>query len=187
MMTREQIVERHIQLCWSFVRTALVKRVVHEVLPQTRIDFWRIIQGGTLDLAVIEWCKLFGNRDEDTHWTQLIPETDHNKFRSDLRAAVGMNEAGWDKYWHSMMAYRNEVAAHHDLDPGTSHYPSFDVALEAVYHYYNTYLFSEWAIKPQTKYPPDMREYAKGYQEELRKVAAVATDATKSLEPGRAG
>ncbi len=187
-MAREQIVERHIQLCWGFARTALVKRVMHEVLPQTRIDFWRIIQGGTLDLAVIEWCKLFGNRDEDTHWSRLIPEAGHDKFRTGLRAAVGMNEAEWDTYWQSMVDYRNEVAAHHDLDPGNAHYPSLDAALEAVYHYHNSYLFSEWAVvNPQTRYPADMREFANGYQEELRRAAEVATDATRSLEPGRAG
>ncbi|MDO3621834.1 hypothetical protein Q3O98_12055 [Ralstonia pseudosolanacearum] len=177
-------VETHIQIIWSFVRLALLKRVLHIALPHTSVDFWRIMQGTSLDAAVTEWCKIFGNRTDDTHWTTLIPAAQHDAFRQALFAAVGMTAAQWETYWATMKDYRDQLAAHHDFGAGPANFPVFDAALEAAYHYYNTFLYPTWsADHPGSRYPSDMKAYAAGYQDDLFKVATAAAQATKQFEP----
>jgi hypothetical protein len=174
----------HIEIVWSFVRSVMLKRVLHEVLPDTRIDFWRIMQGTSLDAALIEWCKVFGARKDQTHWTKLVPSEQHANFRQRLWEAVGMPEDQWDDYWSQMVDYRNERAAHHDFDSKSDTYPHFDVALEASYFYYTEFLYPKcMADHPENRFPGNMREYAGNYRRGLHEVALVATQATAEFEP----
>jgi len=146
-MTRASFVNTHIRLVWGFVRTALLKSVLHDALPDTKIDLWRIMMGGALDLAVIDWCKIFGSREEDTHWTKLVPNTDHVVFREGLLRAIEMNEDQWSEYHGQVKGYRDEFAAHQDLAPSTKHFPKLDTALTAAYYYYeNTFIANGWRL-----------------------------------------
>ena len=88
-MPQPHPVEMHIQIVWSSVRLVLLQRVLYELLPNTRVDLWRVMQGASLDYGLIEWCKIFGNRSDDTHWTKLVPNDRHDAFREGLLAAVG--------------------------------------------------------------------------------------------------
>ncbi|THD77998.1 MAG: hypothetical protein E7812_12470 [Phenylobacterium sp.] len=42
----------------------------------------------------------------------------------------------WRAYWKTMVDYRDEHAAHRDLNPDTTHYPNFDAALAAADFYH---------------------------------------------------
>lgn len=141
------------------------------------------MMGGALDLAVIDWCKIFGSREEDTHWTKLVPNTDHVVFREGLLRAIEMNEDQWSEYHGQVKGYRDEFAAHQDLAPSTKHFPKLDTALTAAYYYYEDYLYREWvAIDGNLPYPPDIRQYADRYKAELARATRLAAEATKSLE-----
>ncbi|MFM0279991.1 hypothetical protein P0D75_18430 [Paraburkholderia sediminicola] len=183
-MDPREPVETHIQIIWSFVRLVVVKRALADVLPETKIDFWRIIQGASLDLGLIEWCKVFGSNADDTHWTKAVPAAQHDDFRKGLFAAVGMTDKEWEAYWKKMTGYRNELAAHHDLNAKTTHYPNFDAALEASYYYYNSFLYPEWVAKnPRTGYPADLKAYVAGYNDETLAIVKAAAAATQQFEP----
>ncbi|UIF89992.1 hypothetical protein [Cupriavidus sp. UYPR2.512] len=184
-MQQPHPVEMHIQIVWSSVRLVLLQRVLYELIPDTRVDLWRVMRGASLDYGLIEWCKIFGNRSDDTHWTKLVPNDRHDVFRDGLLAAVGKSSREWEEYHSAMKDYRDQLAAHHDLDAKPTHYPSFDAALEAAYYYYATFLYPEWSSKnPATPYPPDMKAYAAEYREQLLKVAKAAAQATREFEPG---
>ena len=43
----------------AFVRNAHMKRVLHKADADPHLNFWRLIHGNCLDMAVIEWLKLF--------------------------------------------------------------------------------------------------------------------------------
>lgn len=177
-------VNMHIQIVWSSVRLVLLQRVLYELLPNSRVDLWRAMQGASLDYGLIEWCKVFGNRSDDTHWTKLVPNDQHDAFRSGLLAAVGKNAEEWDAYHAEMKDYRDQLAAHHDLEARPTHYPTFDAALEAAFYYYGTFLLPTWkADHPEdNRYPDDLKAYAADYREQLLKVAKVAAEATKQFE-----
>jgi len=178
--------ELHIQTVWSSVRLVLLQRVICEVLPDTRVDFWRVTQGASVDYGLIEWCKIFGSRADDTHWTNLVPKDRHDAFRDGLHKAVGMTADEWDAYHTKMKEYRDTLAAHIDFNGKSTHYPDFGPALAAAFYYYATFLYPEWSAKhPDTRYPADMRAFAADYHKQLFEVASAAAQATNQFEPGK--
>ncbi|MBU67016.1 MAG: hypothetical protein CL858_26760 [Cupriavidus sp.] len=132
-----------IDLVWSVIRLTTLQRALHEVLPHTQLDFWRTQMGATLDLAVIDWCKVFGSRSDDTHWTRLVPAERHDEIREGLLASLGMDVAAWNNYWDEMKTYRDTNAAHLSLNPGarSQYVPRLDAALQACRYYYQAYLY----------------------------------------------
>ncbi|WP_439683424.1 HEPN AbiU2-like domain-containing protein [Cupriavidus oxalaticus] len=183
-MQQQHPVEIHIQTVWSFVRLATLKRVLHEAMPKTKVDLWRIMQGASLDYGLIEWCKIFGSNADDTHWTKLVPENRHDAFREGLHAAVGKTAEEWKAYHTEMKEYRDKYAAHIDFSGNATHFPSFDAALEAAHYYYVSFLYPEWSAEHRdTGYPSDMRAYAADYHQQLLQVANAAARATQGFEP----
>ena len=55
------------------VRSAAIKRALTAVDAKPRLNFWRLIYGNQLDVAVLEWCKIFGSDGEATHWKGVVP------------------------------------------------------------------------------------------------------------------
>jgi hypothetical protein len=95
-----------------------------------------VAQGAAFDTAAIGWCVLFGSHDarqQPMHWKNMF---DKDSFRAALLKALGLSLEDWTAYRRGLVDYRNEIAAHRDLDPATRHFPNFDLALEAaeVYH-----------------------------------------------------
>ncbi|WP_320533918.1 hypothetical protein [Robbsia andropogonis] len=177
-------IETHIQTIWSFVRLAMLKRVLHEVVPDTQLDLWRIMMGTSLDYGVIEWCKIFGNRTDDTHWTNVVPDNQHQAFRTGLYAAVEKTQDDWDAYHTEMKEYRDRYAAHIDFSGTAASFPDLTPALAASYYYYAKFLYPEWSGKdPGAHYPPDMEKFAAEYRHQLCDVANAAAQATKQFEP----
>jgi hypothetical protein len=98
----------------------------------------RIARNNALDVAATNWCILFGSdhpKHQALHGKNLFPDTD--AFRDGLLKALGMSSDEWSAYWKTVVDYRDEHAAHRDLDPDTTHYPNFDAALAAADFYHD--------------------------------------------------
>lgn len=93
--------------------------------------FWIMTVNLLADAAAVEWCKVFGSWDEDTHWTRAVPKERHDEIRADLLKAIGLTQAEWEEYRNSIVSYRNQMVAHHDLDATVGNYPHYDVAIVA--------------------------------------------------------
>lgn len=124
----------------AVVRNIHLKRVLHGTDPEPSLNFWRLIYGNCLDMAVVDWCKLFGSDNEDhqpAHWKNVVPVADHEKFRAGLLAATGLSADEWHKEWEGVKTYRDKHAAHFDEEfirpKNNPHYPDLTVALEAAY------------------------------------------------------
>ena len=53
------------------MRTIQLRRTLHAVWADPPLNFWRVIYGNLTDMAVLEWCKLFGSDDDQNqpiHW-----------------------------------------------------------------------------------------------------------------------
>lgn len=120
----------------EFAQAVEIKRLLTAVAQDPPQTFWRYTTGVMTDIAAIEWCKVFGAYGEDTHWTHVIPKEKCDETRKGLLAAVKMNEEGWTKYHASVLNYRNQMGAHHDLGANIEKYPHFDSALQAAYFIY---------------------------------------------------
>jgi hypothetical protein len=183
MNTRQQHLISAMDVIASFVRTFCLRRTLRSVCPEPHLNFWRVIYGNLTDLAVLEWCKLFGSDNEEhqlLHWRNLA--ADPKAFRANLLDALGIYESKWLSYWKVMKAYRDHSVAHYDPKRiEIKRYPDFDLALEAAYFYYGyirTELFS-YGIKQM---PDDFRDYAKDFTSQCEKVATAAMGATHDIK-----
>jgi hypothetical protein len=91
-MTRHDRLAEHLQRLVHVVRSVGLKRSLSAVDPRPRLNFWRLIYGNQLDIAVIEWCKVFGSDAEASHWKTIVPMDGHGRFRSALLAYTGLTQ-----------------------------------------------------------------------------------------------
>lgn len=59
-------------------------------------QFWVNTNGNFLDICVLEWCKLFGDKRGQHYWRKVI--TDQTAFLAGLLHAVGKTEVEFDAY-----------------------------------------------------------------------------------------
>jgi hypothetical protein len=165
----------------NLVRNIQLRRQLSVVCADPQLAFWRLIYGDLTDIAVLEWCKLFGS-DDDTrqalHWKSLV--SDHAKFRTDMLSRLGIYESKWRSYWNEMKLYRDKSVAHHDLRRSEiTNYPKFDLALKSAYFYYE-FIVAELRKLGIEQQPNDLRECSLAFSDQCREVASAAVRAAKS-------
>lgn len=114
-----------------FAQSIHVRRMIEGIALDPKQTFWIMTVNLLADTAAVEWCKVFGSRDEDTHWTRAIPKERHDEVRADLLKAIGLNHEEWDNYRNNIVSYRNQMVSHHDLNATVDKYPHYDVAILA--------------------------------------------------------
>jgi len=140
-------VRRVVLLCASFGRNAAYYRagwggeaqpLLSERHPDT--SFWRQVNANFLDMAVLDWCKLFGDQKETPrarvgkhHWRRVV--IDPVGFELALLGRLRMEGYEFASLIRKMRAYRDEFVAHLD-DGRVMHIPELDAASAAVDHYY---------------------------------------------------
>jgi hypothetical protein len=123
----------------KFAQVVKIKRVLVAEALHPAQTFWYFVTGATTDIATIEWCKVFGSHGDDTHWTRVLPPKEHDRTRQDLLTTVKLDQEKWEQYRDSVVRYRNQLGAHHDLDANVDKFPHFDHALLAAYFMYERF------------------------------------------------
>ncbi len=172
---------KHIEILGTVVRSAILKRALTSQNSEPGLNFWRLIYGNLLDVAVLAWCMIFGSDAEPTHWKRVVPELQHEVFRADLLSAMKIDEPVWAEYREEMKTYRDTQVAHYQ--EGATHYPRLDLALESSYFYY-TYLLTELRRMGETRFPDSLREYANRFASQSAEIARVALDSTTGIQEG---
>jgi len=166
----------------TLVRNILLKRALHTADPAPRLNFWRIQYGNLLDLAVIDWCKLFGSDDaenEPIHWKNIADDQD--SFRSALLSQLAITQEDWETYWQQMKRHRDYNAARHDpRREEITTYPVLDKALESAFFYFE-YVQQEIGRRGWSLLPADIRAYARDFEAECLGVARIALASTKDI------
>lgn len=117
----------------SFAQWVKVRRMIEGIALDPKQTFWIMTVNLLADAAAIEWSKVFGSWDEDTHWTKLVPKEHHSNVRAALLSELKFDQKKWEAYRDSIVEYRNQLVAHHDLDADVAKYPHYDQALVAAY------------------------------------------------------
>ncbi len=161
-------------------RAACLKRAIESVNAEPQLNFWRIILGSQFDVAVLEWCKVFGAHGEETHWKKLVPAAEHSAYKAALLSELGCSNDQWTSYWEHMKSYRDSLVAHHIDGHQVATYPDLTLALaSAAYHY--LYLLPLIRLVDGARYPDDLAAYQMDFQALATQVAAAALDATKGI------
>jgi hypothetical protein len=114
-----------------FAQFVQVRRMIEGIALEPKQTFWIMTVNLLADMAAIEWCKVFGSYAEDTHWTRVLPKERHHKIRHDLLKQLAFNKEQWKEYHASILDYRDQAVAHHDLEATVANYPHYDAAIVA--------------------------------------------------------
>lgn len=138
-MDREEFLKRAVLKCRDFVRQLAYHRAMLPHVNNLRTNIWIYAFNNYIDVAVLDWCHLFGNWNDHLHWRNLINDADG--FKKELLNTLNMTAREFDTYWESVKDYRDKDIAHIEVRPSTN-VPHMDKALEAVSLYYR-HLISE--------------------------------------------
>ena len=112
-MEHPERVRRVALLCCHCLRNIAFYRAgwQHGALRISR-QFWIGANANALDVAVLDWCKLFADRKSNHHWRRVV--TDHGAFLKDLYAALQVTDKEYRAVVKSVLRYRNKFVAHLD-------------------------------------------------------------------------
>ncbi len=140
-MTRRQLLRRVGILCCHFLRNlAFYKAGWRKGELIFKDQFWVNANGNFLDICVLEWCKLFGDKRGKQHWRKVI--TNQDSFFDGLLQAVKLTEAEFEAYIQEMRAYRDKFVAHLDAEE-VMHPPKLRAARKSVAFLYDYLLSNE--------------------------------------------
>lgn len=103
-------------------------------------DFWKRANGNFMDIATLEWCKLFADRRGFHGWRKVV--SDPAAFETALLGHLGITAADFETYIDGVRTYRDKFVAHLDDNPKAK-YPTLDVAIESTKFLYRYLLAHE--------------------------------------------
>lgn len=168
-MDRRKRLRRVALLCIHFTRNLAFFRALSDSKPDHKEgDFWITVKGDCLDIAVLEWCKLFAEQKGKHAWQKIC--ADQDQFQTHLIAKTGITKDEWDQCCIELWKYRNKFVAHLD-DDHTMQIPKMSAPMETAAYYYD-YVKGLDEGSFFIGFPPDLHTYyAECYQ--------MALDATK--------
>lgn len=111
--------------------------------------------GNCIGIAVLEWCKLFGDR-KSKHFGWKTVE-DEKGFVADLKTQTGITDEQWEKSFLDLRRLRNEFLAHLDNDKDM-YVPLMSVPWKATIFYYE-YILGEAAGEYFDGLPSDLPRF----------------------------
>ena len=94
------------------------------------------MNGNFLDIAVLEWCKLFAEKNGKHHWSCTFK--DKTEWKKKLFASMDMSQSKFKEELKLVSDYRNKFVAHSD-DPVAMNYPYTNFMLKSA-SYLHDYL-----------------------------------------------
>jgi hypothetical protein len=143
-------------------------------------SYWIIIFNNFYDMAILEWCKIFGTDNEPTHWKALVSDSDCSSFRNGLLKRIGLDESGWQSYWKEIRDYRNNALAHHRKSPMVTRYPPLDNVLQSAF-YYHGWLVKQLEAIGIIEEPNNLEAYYNSYIRQAKLFLERAYESTKNI------
>jgi hypothetical protein len=190
-LTHRERIRRVVLLCCSFSRNVAFYRAgqMEEALPlllneqQPELAFWRQANSNFLDMAVLDWCKLFGDhantpttRMGKHHWRRVV--SDPTAFELGLLGRLRLSGSDFADLITKMRQYRDGFVAHLD-DGRVMEPPELGVAGEAVDHYH-CHIVEREALPGELAGLPSSFGFAMGYHQAAAEAARVYRRALKS-------
>ena len=144
-------------LCVHFVRNLAFYRAGWKngqpIFPKH--DIWATINSNFLDVAVLEWCKLFADNTARHDWRKVVVAP--GAFMPQFLLDTGTSQSEWAVYLGEMRTYRDKFIAHLDEDP-TMNIPSMDLAEKSIQYFYDT-IKGEQSSDVFIDLPANLRDY----------------------------
>lgn len=98
--------------------------------PHVTRNFWVNANGNFIEIALLEWCKVFGDRKGAYSYKKCAGDPD--AVHGLLLAAIGKSQQQWDDYVDAMRKYRDKFVAHWDEDVDGAFLPQMDIAKDSL-------------------------------------------------------
>jgi len=109
-MVRELRARRVIILCLHCIRNiTFYKSGFKDGHILYNDQFWITSNGNFLDIAVLEWCKIFGDWNSHHHWKLVIDSGD--SFLMELLAELNLTKAEYNTQKAKVRHYRDKFVA----------------------------------------------------------------------------
>lgn len=181
MQSQEQVVASMRGLM-KFSQSVLVSRKIREISLEPKQTFWVMTLNLLFDTAAVEWCKVFGSFSEGTHWKNVVPKNQHDDVRKRLLDAIGFNQSEWEVYHQTIIDFRNQMVAHHDLNATVTKYPNYGPALIA-----SNFIFSEIRSLADPDFlggiPLSLDVWSQGIANNMTPIVKKAFEASAKLGP----
>lgn len=144
-------------LCCHFLRNLAFYRSSHTTGTRlTDSQFWLSVSSNFLEIAILEWCKLFGDRGGACYYTKLVINPD--KFNDELLTRIGLTANQLSEYISQIRTYRDKFIAHLDKQ-NIFFIPDLSAALTCTIHLYDCMLLQEAATNTFHDAPKSAREF----------------------------
>ena len=136
-----RLMRKLLLLCCHFARNVAYYRIGYvnengtgELKQATQLG--ATINGNMLDIAVLEWCKLFADRNARHSWRRIVrTDEEQSQFLTHLSRNVGVSTNDWKRYLDVMRVYRDKFVAHLD-EENVMNIPNLETALRGVFFLY---------------------------------------------------
>ena len=141
-MTREKYLRRIAILCLHCLRHMAYYRSGWNSNGKLILNsqFWVAANGNFIDMCVLEWCKLFGDKKGKHYWEKGI--SDPKAFYEGLLKKLRIEEIEFKDYIDEMRTYRDKYIAHLDLVEKFD-VPRLDITKNSVIYLYDYLLKKE--------------------------------------------
>lgn len=155
-MANETELYRACYKCVDFCRQITYHRQMKPYIENLRNNFFIYSFNNFIDLVVLDFCHLFGNRNDDLHWNNIANDLD--EFKKNLLEELKLTDDEWEKYWHSVKEYRDKDVAHLEIRP-MSDVPDMEIATRAIVFYYNSQIQELKKNKKYDMFLDDLSDY----------------------------
>jgi len=155
-MDRVTRLRRVALLCVHFLRNSAYYRAGWNEGKTLAVDEFSVtIQGNFMDIAILEWAKLFGGFNDEHHWNKVVEDTD--SFKNKMFEESGITEDQFKESWSSIKVYRDKFVAHLDSEK-IMNIPVLDIPIAVTKYYYN-FALNELEAKDIKNLPIDIESY----------------------------
>jgi hypothetical protein len=122
-------------------------------------ELGRTINSNFIDMAVLEWAKLFVDARGRHHWQRFVrPMEARTAFRTGLLASIGLDVPAWEQYHTDVRVYRDHFIAHLDDDDVMTP-PRLRVACDSTLFFYAHLVANAPAGAIAGRLPHDLGDY----------------------------
>ena len=165
-LTRREHLRRVVRLCCDFTRNLAYYRVglkhARTWQRSRENNFWLTATNNCLDMCVLDWCKLFGLKNDPHHWGNIA--SNPKEFESKLLQCLNTSAAEFEKFRLAMREYRDKFVAHLDV-LRKMNIPHFDIAQKSVTFYCEYVAKNEVQVGILVDLPDSAEKLIKAYQQ----------------------
>jgi hypothetical protein len=173
-MPRKNRLRRVVIVCCSFARNLAYYRGAWDQeychllnLPHPYPNCWRAANNNCIDMCVLEWCKLFADRQGKHHRSKMVTSMPTSVFEESMLRHLGLEADAFKEEIRGMRHLRDKFIAHLDSDY-TGTIPWLDVPKKAVWFYHAHIVNHEANAGDLTGLPLDLEPGYKQTEDEAR-------------------